>query len=87
MGGGGLTFGRAMGRTLRKEPLNLEAEKQPCEEAAKCIQGTGKVQQMRGHVSILPSCRSLGGLVKQELPTCEKCVAFGNGTEAHRQMS
>lgn len=84
MGGGGLTFRRAMGRTLRKEPLNLEAEKQPCEEAAKYIEGTGKVPQMRGCVSILPSCRSLRGLVKRELPTREKCVTFGNGTEAHR---
>lgn len=73
-------LGRVMGGPLwGGDPLNLEEEKQPREEAGQRVQGTGKDPQMWACVHALPFCRSLRGL-----PTCEQCVTFGDGTEAHR---
>ena len=73
-------FRKDDGTTLRKRPLNLEAERQPREDAGRRTGDAGKDQQMQGSESLLLSCRSLRGLVKLELelPTCEKCVTLGN---------
>lgn len=54
---------------FRRQPLSLEAEKQPRAEAPQRSGGAGKGQQVPGCVSMFPSCGPLRGLGKCELPT------------------